>query len=288
MRTDREDAVDDARQNASNGTGGHGDAGRPLLLADLTSAETAAMADVIDLVLIPVGAHEQHGAALPVSTDTISAQVLSALAATLVGPRVAVAPPIPWGVSWRHLDLPGTISLREETLIAIVLDQVESLARHGVQRIALVNGHGGNNAALAVAAERAHRELGVPIVTSIYAYTLIANAAETILGPEAIGHGGGDEASVILALRPDLVRTGLLADPEVDPALRAMQRVIGAISGTFPVRQSQMSPGGTTGDARAASAEAGSAILGQAAAQLRTILEGLIDLPLPEPPQRLP
>jgi creatinine amidohydrolase len=271
-----------------NGTSDRGADGRPLLIGEMTSAEIGAMGDLVDLVLIPVGAQEQHGAALPTSTDTISAQVLSALAATLIGPRVAVAPAIPWGVSWRHLDMPGTISLREETLIAIVLDHVDSLARHGVRRIALINGHGGNNAALAVAAERAHRELGVPIVTSIYAYSLIANAAETVLGPEAIGHGGGDEASVILALRPDLVRRELLADPEVDPALRAMQRVIAAISGTFPVRQTLVTAGGTTGNARSASAEAGNAILGQAAAQLRTILEGVMDVPLPEPPRRLP
>ncbi|MGC4107694.1 MAG: creatininase family protein [Thermomicrobiales bacterium] len=257
---------------------------KPLLLAEMTSAEIAAMGEVIDLVLIPVGANEQHGAALPVSTDTISAQVLSALTATLIGPRVAVAPAIPWGISWHHLDGAGTVSLREETLIAIVLDLVDSLARHGVKRIALVNGHGGNNAALAVAVERAHRELGVPLVTSLYAYSLIANAAETELGPEAIGHGGGDEASVMLALRPDLVRKELLIDPEVDPALRTMQQVVRAINGTFPVRQTLVSASGTTGDARNASAEAGNAILGQAAARLQVIVEGLIDLPLPEPP----
>ena len=258
---------------------------KPLLLAEMTSAEIGAMGEVIDLVLIPVGANEQHGAALPVSTDTISAQVLAALTATLVGPRVAVAPAIPWGISWHHLDMPGTLSLREKTLIAIVLDLVDSLARHGVRRIALVNGHGGNNPALAVAVERAHRELGVPIVTSIYAYTLIANAAEAILGPEAIGHGGGDEASVVLALRPDLVRKDLLIDPEVDPALRTMQQVIRAINGTFPVRQNLVSASGTTGDARHASADAGNAILGQAAARLQAIVEGLIGMPLPEPPR---
>ncbi|MGC4189654.1 MAG: creatininase family protein [Thermomicrobiales bacterium] len=256
----------------------------PLLLAEMTSAEIAALGDTVDLVLIPVGANEQHGVALPVSTDTISAQVLSALTATLVGPRVAVAPPIPWGVSWHHLDMPGTLSLREETLIAIVLDLVDSLARHGVKRVALMNGHGGNNPALAVAVDRAHRELGVPIVTSIYAYTLIANAAESVLGPEAIGHGGGDEASVVLALRPDLVRKELLTDPDVDPALRTMQQVIRAINGTFPVRQNLVSASGTTGDARNASAEAGNTILGQAAARLQTIVQGLIDLPVPVPP----
>ncbi|MGB3331092.1 MAG: creatininase family protein, partial [Thermomicrobiales bacterium] len=182
------------------------------------------------------------------------------------------------------LDMAGTLSLGEDTLIAIVLDLVRSLARHGVKRVAFINGHGGNNAALSVAVQRAHREIGVPIVTSIYAYTLIANAAEQVLGPEAIGHGGGDEASVVLALRPDLVRKDLLVDPEVDAPLRAMQQVIGAINGAFPVRQVLVSAGGTTGDARQASADAGNVMLGQAAARLQTIVEALIDLPLPEPP----
>ncbi len=65
----------------------------PILLADLTSPAFAAISAEVDMVLIPVGAHEQHGPALPVSTDTLSAQVLSAMVGALLRPQVAVAPP---------------------------------------------------------------------------------------------------------------------------------------------------------------------------------------------------
>lgn len=64
----------------------------PILLAELSTTRLAELASDIELVIIPVGAHEQHGPALPVTTDTLTAQVLSALAGTLPRPRVALAP----------------------------------------------------------------------------------------------------------------------------------------------------------------------------------------------------
>lgn len=258
----------------------------PLLLSELTTAEMEAIASDIELVLVPVGAHEQHGTALPVSTDTLTAQVLCSLTGTLLRPRVAVAPVIPWGVSWHHLGKAGTISLREETLISLVMDIVCSLATDGCKRVVLVNTHGGNNSALAIAAERCHRELGVPLVAPIYGYSLLANAAAEILGPEALGHGGGDEASAVMAIRPDLVRTELLADPELNVGLRQTQQILRASGGVLPVMQHLISPTGSTGDARNASAEAGSAIIGRAAGRLQAIIEHLLDAELPTPPSR--
>ena len=82
----------------------------PLLLADLSSPETRDLVPRIELVLLPVGAHEQHGPNIAVSTDTISADALCRAAAALVGPAVAVAPVVPWGVSWHHLRFAGTIA----------------------------------------------------------------------------------------------------------------------------------------------------------------------------------
>lgn len=270
----------------ANGDGEEAPAGEeaglrgPLLLADLTSPGFAAALNEIEAVLIPVGAHEQHGPALPVSTDALSAQVLSALTSTLLAPKVAVAPTIPWGVSWHHMGFPGTISLREETLIALVMDMVESLHRHGVERFLLVNIHGGNNAALQIAAERSHRELGVPLVVPVFAYTLMANAAREVLGDEAIGHAGGDETSVVQAIRPDLVMTQALGPRAEDERLGRARTIVRAAGGVLPVSQRAIGESGATGDSSAASAEAGSAILGQATNQLRAIVEELLDLDL--------
>lgn len=256
------------------------EAHEPLLLANLTSPRTAEALQRLELVLLPVGAHEQHGPALPVSTDTLTAQVMCSLVGALLRPRIAVLPVIPWGVSWHHQGLPGTISLREETLIAIVLDQMESLHRQGVRRVMIMNTHGGNNAALTIAAERAKREIGIPLVVPVFGYTLLANAARGVLGEAAIGHGGGDEASAVLAIRPDLVDTARLEAPRMNDALRRVSTILRAAGGSLPVRMDRTSPSGATGDASGASGEAGNAILGAAASQLRAICEEVMDLDL--------
>lgn len=252
----------------------------PIMLANLTSPQAGELLQSLKMVLIPVGAHEQHGPALPVSTDALTATVLSTLAGALLAPQVAVAPTIPWGVSWHHFGRPGTISLKEETLIFIVLDTIDSLYRQGVQRFVLVNTHGGNTAALTIAAERAKRDLGVPLVVPVYAYSLIANAARDVLGEDAVGHAGGDEAAAILAIRPDLVSRHRLEASEQQPDLLRAKRIVSAVGGTLPVMMHKLSPSGATGDASNASAEHGNAILGQAANQLRAIVEELLDLDL--------
>lgn len=265
-------------QHAPNG--GAEAPAEPIMLANLTSLQTGELMQSVEMVLLPVGAHEQHGPALPVSTDTLTAQVLCSLVGTLLRPRIAIAPTIPWGVSWHHQGRPGTITLREETLIAVVMDQVDSLYRQGVKRIMLVNTHGGNNAALTIAAERAKRELGIPLIVPVYGYTLIANAASEVLGSEAIGHGGGDEASAILAIRPDLVARARLEASSVNRDLARRSAILRAAGGTLPVMMHKRSPSGTTGDASGASAEVGNAILGRAAGQLRAICEDLMELDL--------
>lgn len=251
-----------------------------IMLANLTSARMGEILPSLDMVLIPVGAHEQHGPALPVSTDSMTATVLSSLAGTLLAPRVAVAPTIPWGVSWHHLGRPGTISLSEDTLISIVYDHIDSLFRQGVKRFVLVNTHGGNNAALSVAADKAKRELGVPLVVPIYAYSLLANAAREVMGDDALGHGGGDEASAILAIRPDLVDRDALHTAVQQPELLRAKRIVSAASGSLPVMMHKLSPTGATGDSSGATAEFGNDILGSAVAQLRAICEELLDLDL--------
>lgn len=256
----------------------HDPSADPVLLANLTSPATGELLQTLEMVLLPVGAQEQHGPALPVTTDALIAQVLSTLTASLIGPRVAVAPVIPWGVSWHHAGRPGTITLREETLIALVMDQGESLFRQGVKRIVIVNSHGGNNPALAIAAERLKREVGVPVVAPVFAYALLANAAREVLGPDAIGHAGGDEGSAVLALRPDLVDHARLETPRVDADLQRVRSILTAAGGSLPVRFDRLASSGATGDASGASAEAGTTILGQAAGQLRAICEELLDL----------
>src|SRR6476619_1555137 len=94
-------------------------------LAELTSPEIAeALSRGIDVVIMPVGSTEQHGAHLPLSTDSLhTVAVLERVAESL---PARLAPLIPVGRADHHLAFPGTISVRHETLHAMVRDWCDS------------------------------------------------------------------------------------------------------------------------------------------------------------------
>jgi creatinine amidohydrolase len=248
----------------------------PLLLADLTSPETAAVLPRIELVLLPVGAHEQHGPHLAVCTDTVSADALCRAAAGLLGPRVAVAPAVPWGVSWHHLRFPGTIALRQTTLIAVLEDVVGSLAAQGFDRILVVNGHGGNTAAIATAVEQIKHATGVPLIAAIFGYALIAEQAQALLPSAAIGHAGADETAVVLAIAPHLVRPAAFGPPEVTGRQAETAALLRAYGGVLARPYHEVTRNGATGDATDATAEIGQRILAGAARRLAEIVEILL------------
>ncbi|MBC7624447.1 MAG: creatininase family protein [Aeromicrobium sp.] len=94
-----------------------------------------------DRAVIPIGCTEQH-AYLSLAVDAILAENVAAEAADPLG--VPVFPAIPFGHTPTFMAYPGTVSLRLDTLIAVVRDVLDSLATHGFKRILIVNGHGGN------------------------------------------------------------------------------------------------------------------------------------------------
>jgi creatinine amidohydrolase len=248
----------------------------PLLLADLSSPETQALLTQIELVLLPIGAHEQHGSNIAVSTDTVSAEALCHAAAARVGPRVAVAPAVPWGISWHHLRFPGTISLRPTTLIALLEDIVGSLAPHGMNRFLLVNGHGGNNATITVAIEQIKQTTSVPLIASVYGYALIAEQARALLPPEAIGHGGADEAALVMAVAPHRVKPRDFAPPQPTGRQAKTAELLRAYGGVLARPYHEVTHTGTTGDATTATVELGQQILDGAARRLAEIIAVLL------------
>jgi creatinine amidohydrolase len=244
----------------------------PLLLADLSSPETRDLLPRIELVLLPVGAHEQHGPNIAVSTDTISADALCRAAAALVGPAVAVAPVVPWGVSWHHLRFAGTISLRQSTLIALLEDIVGSLYAHGLRRFLVVNGHGGNTAAITTAVEQIKHDTGVPLIASVFGYALIAEQAKLLLPSEAIGHGGGDEAALVMAVEPHRAKPSAFAAPRPTGVQVETAALLRAYGGTLARRYDEVTHNGATGDATSASPQIGRQILDGAARRLAEII----------------
>jgi creatinine amidohydrolase len=230
----------------------------------------------IELVLLPVGAHEQHGPNIAVSTDTISADALCRAAAVIVGPAVAVAPAIPWGVSWHHLRFPGTIALRPATLIAVLEDVAGSLYAHGMRRFLVVNGHGGNAAAITTAIEQIKHDTGVPLIASVFGYALIVEQAKTLLPPEGIGHGGADEAAVVMAVEPRRAKPHAFAAPRLTGAQVETAALLRAYGGSLARRSDEVTHNGATGDATSATAEIGQQILDGAARRLAELIEILL------------
>ena len=245
----------------------------PLLLADLSSPETQDLVPRIELVLLPVGAHEQHGPNIAVSTDTISADALCRAAAALVGPAVAVAPVVPWGVSWHHLRFAGTIALRPSTLIAVLEDVIGSLHAHGLRRFLVVNGHGGNTAAITTAIEQIKHDTGVPLIASVFGYALIAEQAKILLPAEAIGHGGGDEAALVMAVEPHRAKPTAFAPPRPTGVQVETAALLRAYGGSLARRYDEVTHNGVTGDATSASPKIGQQILDGAARRLAEIIE---------------
>src|SRR5215207_7379126 len=91
------------------------------------------------VVVLPVGSVEQHGRHMPVGTDTILAHSLSLAAAQALAGRVAVLPPPWYGFSAHHMRFAGTVTLRAETMLALVEDISASIVAHGFRRLLILN-----------------------------------------------------------------------------------------------------------------------------------------------------
>jgi len=249
-----------------------------ILLAQLSWPETRDILHTNEVVLLPVGAHEQHGPGIAVSTDTLSADALCRRAAAQMGTRAAVAPVIPYGVSWQHLHFPGTITLTPGTLTTLLLEIVGSLAQHGFPRVAIVNGHGGNTAAIATAVDAARQTITGTRVIGLYGYGFIGEHADVLLPADAGGHGGGGEAAVVMAVAPDYAKPHAFAPSEPVAAgmdLNNRLRPYGGVAGSY---YDEMTTNGAGGDTRPATAAIGNEILNRAAASLAALLNDFISL----------
>ncbi|RDD53466.1 MAG: creatininase family protein [Candidatus Korarchaeota archaeon NZ13-K] len=165
-----------------------------------------------DLVLLPLGSVEQHGPANPLGTDTLIADALAGEVSRRTG--VLKLPVIPIGVSFHHMHFPGTLTVSERSLEEYLLDVIRSLARWGVKRVLVVNGHGGNLAALQVVSRRSLEELGVRVYVYQW-WTSSSGIVEGLFGPEERGHAAAAETSMIMHLHPESVLADRLLDQEV-------------------------------------------------------------------------
>lgn len=159
------------------------------------------------VVIIPIGATEQHGPHLPVQVDWRLAYEVSLRAARLMDgrQRAIVTPAIPFGMSEHHMSLGGTLTLNFSAMAAVVGCVVRSAARHGFKRIFVLNGHGGNIAALETIITELTIELQLPLAAGTY-WQLAAKSIGEILEHQAgVLHACEAETSMLQALSPETV-----------------------------------------------------------------------------------
>ncbi len=223
----------------------------------MTAAELrdAAAADAI--VLLPVASTEQHGPHLATGVDTFLAGEGCRRAALLVAEkrRIVVAPTVWMGLAEHHVAFGGTITLSLSTYHALLRELCGSILRAGFTKILIVNGHGGNIAALTAMTTDLAMELKAPIATTtLYSLPIQANAFDGILQDQkGIQHACEAEASMMMAAFGDCVRADKL------PEAYGPQDARGPNANAILMWKSfkDMTPTGVIGDARRATAEKG-------------------------------
>ncbi|GJM44376.1 MAG: hypothetical protein DHS20C21_12180 [Gemmatimonadota bacterium] len=174
------------------------------VLGDLTWPEARDRLKAVDLALLPVGATEQHGPHSPIDTDSFDAQYLSEqVAQACTDPKPLVLPLIPYGVSYHHEDFPGTISVTNETLARFVYEVGMEAARNGINKLVIVNGHGGNAPTLQFACQMINRD--AHIFTCVDTGETSDEDVDAIAETPNDVHAGEIETSTTLAVRPHLV-----------------------------------------------------------------------------------
>lgn len=259
-------------------------------LHELRGPEVAGTLGPSSVLVQPVGAIEQHGPHLPLSTDLLIAETLCERVVAERGDELDLwlLPPLAYTKSDEHAWSAGTVWLRATTMFAVLDDLGRSLASLPTKRLAFVNGHGGNSALLGVANRELRRHHG--LMTFLLhsrqpPASTPAGGTEEDATPDELGmgiHGGRDETSMVLHLRPDLVDMARAerAVPE-EMALREHVRFGGDVQ--FGWCSDDLSTTGAVGDPTLADADLGRRLVDGAVATLGDALAEVAAFEFPVP-----
>ena len=223
-----------------------------LVIGKMTWPELHEQMNNIKLALVPVGSCEQHGPNTTFATDAARAASYAEKLAERCGNKVVVFPCVTYGLSLHHMDFPGTVTLRVETMMHLLEDIGVSIAKHGIRKILFLNAHGGNFPALEGAIINLKQLHGVDAYWS-------AVGSEISLGgltglPKLIGHACEVETSSCLYLCPELVRENRVPGIMQDSMLTHDSFVKGGAAWSW---KNDASLNGALGDARKATYEIG-------------------------------
>jgi creatinine amidohydrolase len=191
--------------------------GPDFALANLSGAEFATMATGNPLILLPLGSHEDHGPFLPMG-DYLLAEILASRIAGLCrseGVATLVAPALPFGVADHFGSSPGAMAISPASFKGVLQDLLNGFCRHGLTRIVILNGHGGN-VPIIHEVTLALKLSGGPVIPSAYLWKIARLLMQNRLGEREsarFGHGAEPLLSISKSLRPDYTVTQEIAAP---------------------------------------------------------------------------
>jgi creatinine amidohydrolase len=177
------------------------------LLSEMAWPEVKHAIEEKRIVILPVGSTEQHGPQLPLDTDIVNSFEIAKAAAQRTGSLVA--PPLYYGITPHWMGFPGTMSIEWNTWIKFVTQIGQSLSKHGFRKLVILNGHGGNSAAIQLAAQNiAESSAGKCTVAAFSYWDVSHEQVNAIRRSESggMGHSCELETSLQLHLRDHLVK----------------------------------------------------------------------------------
>ena len=175
-------------------------------------------------IILPIGSTEQHGPVGLIGTDAICAEVIARGVGDKTG--ALVAPTIAVGMAQHHLGFAGSMTLRPSTLIAVLQDMIDSLARHGFERFYFLNGHGGNIATLTAAFSEIYAARSLSAGSNVppvkcrlknwWANQEVQSLAKELYGEAEGSHATPSEVAVTQFAYPDAIKSATL-DPPIAP-----------------------------------------------------------------------
>lgn len=215
----------------------------------------------IDTAILPTGSVEAHGQHCPLGTDNMAPWYFAQQIEAEYADRVLILPPVPYGHTPDLEDWAGTLSVSAQTFRRYVQEIGKGVANWGIKHLILLNGHGGNTAALQGAME----EIAQEQITVVLVNWWLDFSQQILTITAGQGHAGEDETSVMLAIAPKLVH---MEDASFNP-FRPRYRIKGPGLADRSLRHA------TTGDGRQGTSAKGQQIADLVKTRLSQLLSDL-------------
>jgi creatinine amidohydrolase len=255
--------------------------------ADLGSRDFASLDPATTVAVLPVSATEQHGPHLPLSVDQTLVDGVIAACLPQLGAQLPVLflPTQQVGYSPEHSRFPGTLTLSSATVASIWIELGRCVAAAGLKKLLLLNSHGGQVSVMDIVARELRTRCGLIVYSCSWWNLPLGEEVTGLFSAEEhrFGvHGGEIETSMMLALRRQFVAMAHARDFKSTSQQRAAQYPIlgNGSSAKLGWQMQDYNPAGAAGNAAAATAEKGEAVLQAAARQLALLLAELSRLPL--------